>query len=297
MANFQEIKNLSVGALNAFFLPSTDVSGFKWVSIHFNSSTLNGSVSFLGSNDGVNFVPINLFRADSLSNIGSTFVFNPVGQIWHGPLFFRYFAVQCQAYNSGSISGLLEFYESPGWYWQNVLAAGSSIIGAVSSKIEQLIENGQGFTATTGVLATATNANVYIALGLLASNIAKNIYIYRISAGAQNPSGDIHISQAASLDANLTAAITPLNNNLGSATTSLATIKSTANANTAPTSTTGTTRDQQGSAANLGYDIEFIQQNNEGIFIPANSTQGITVWIKIPTAANTAQATFKWVEF
>lgn len=162
-------------------------------------------------------------------------------------------------------------------------------------QIRALIVAGQGFVATSGVLATATNANVYIAMGLLASNIAKNVFIYRILAGPQNTSGDYHLATMTAFDANVATAVTPANLSLGSATTPLATVKSTANGNTAPTSSTGTNIIQYGSAANLGA-MEFLQ-NGAGIFIPAGQTQGVTAWIKIPTAANSGQITMFWVEF
>jgi hypothetical protein len=160
--------------------------------------------------------------------------------------------------------------------------------------LTSLIAAGQGFAATTGILATATNANVYIALGLLCSAITKNVYIYRASVMAQNLTGDVRINGMTSFDANVATAVTAVNQNMGSATTALATTKSTANSNTAPTSTTGTIRFQTGGTAN-GH-VELLQQGS-GIFIPAASTQGVTVWIKIPTAANAAAINMEWVEF
>ena len=166
-----------------------------------------------------------------------------------------------------------------------------------TDRLRSLIMNGQGFTATSGVLATATNANVYIAMGLLWSSQVFNCWISRINAELEQAvTGAVRVTQATTLDANLTAAVTPLNNNLGSAVTSLATVKTTANANTAPTATSGTLRQVNGSIANPNANIEVLQQGS-GIFIPAGTTYGITVWVLAPTAGNAGQINFEYVEF
>lgn len=166
-----------------------------------------------------------------------------------------------------------------------------------TDRVRSLIMAGQGFTATSGVLATATNANVFIAMGLLWTSQVLNCWIYRINAELEQAvTGAVRLTSATSLDATLTAAITPLNNNLGSAVTSLATVKSTANANTAPTATSGTLRQVNGSVANPNVNIEMVQAGS-GLFLPAGSTQGITVWVLAPTAGNSAQINFEYVEF
>jgi hypothetical protein len=167
----------------------------------------------------------------------------------------------------------------------------------LSDQIKAATLAGAAFSATSGILATATNANVFIAMGLLASAIAKNILIYRINAELeQATTGAVRLTQATTLDATITAAVTPLNNNLGSSATSLATIKSTANANTSPTVTSGTLRQVNGSVANPNLNIELLQQGSV-IFIPAGSTQGVTAWVLAPTAGNTAQICMEYLEF
>lgn len=221
------------------------------------------------------------------------------GSSWQRALNSSYNSDNNSASDVGQIVKADNFiFNGTGWDRQRSSGLGPGV-PAVDDHIRALVVAGQAFTATSGILATATNANVYIAMGLLASNIAKNVLIYRITADAQNPTGDLHISQASSLDANLTAAITPLNNNLGSATTSLVTVKTTPASNTAPTSSSGTLRLQWGSAASLGNGVidQITAATGSSIFIPAGATQGITVWIKIPTAANTGQINMEWVEF
>ncbi len=162
-------------------------------------------------------------------------------------------------------------------------------------QIRALIVAGQGFSITTGQLSTATNTNIYIALGFLANNIAKNVYIYQWDGMLVQTYGDMQMTVATSLDATLATILTPLNDNRASVTTALATVKSTPAANTTPSATSGTLRRAYGSAANMGV-TELIKQGN-GIYIPASSIFGVTAWVKAPAAGNTGMFNMSWVEF
>ena len=174
----------------------------------------------------------------------------------------------------------------------------SSLDGGLPTvdRIRSLIEAGQGFTATTGQLSTATNTNVYIAVGIAGLGITKNIFIYHWDGMLVQVYGDMQMTVATAFDGNLSAAITPLNDSRGNTVvTPLATVKSTPAANTAPTATSGTARRAYGSAANFGV-TDLIKQGN-GILIAAGQTQVITAWVKAPAAGNTGMFNMSWVEF
>src|SRR4051794_9606968 len=64
---FKELSGLSAGALNADLVPSTDVSGYKWVSLQI-AGTFVAGLAFQGSNDGINWVPVTLFANSSVSS-------------------------------------------------------------------------------------------------------------------------------------------------------------------------------------------------------------------------------------
>ncbi len=165
-----------------------------------------------------------------------------------------------------------------------------------ADQVRALILAGQGFSVSTGQLSTATNVNIYIALGILANNIAKNIYIYQWDGMLVQVYGDMQMTVATSLDATLTTVLTPLNDSRGNTVIApLATVKSTPAANTTPAATSGTLRRAYGSATNLGV-IDLIKMNN-GIFIAAGQTQGVTAWVKAPAAGNTGMFNMSWVEF
>ncbi len=159
MGNYREIAGLSANALNAFLLPVTDVSSFKWFSLHIaNTSTMNGSFSFQASNDNVTVINPVIFRADQPGVTASTFVFASPNIIFHGPLFYHFFSIQIAAFTSGIVNATLELYETPPIYLEALtLAGGSNTIGNVGilglpTGATQVNSNG---TATAGT-ATAT---------------------------------------------------------------------------------------------------------------------------------------------
>jgi hypothetical protein len=164
-------------------------------------------------------------------------------------------------------------------------------------RIRSLIMAGQGFTATSGTIATATNANVKIGLELFVNQIVKSVFIYRINAALQQLTGDISLNSHTALDANLTATPTIFNQNPGSSNTSLATVKASPAGATAGTSKAGSIRNQYGSSAVNPFNQELLQ-NGDGIFIPVNTANvGIITYVNAPTATNSGQVNIWWVEF
>ena len=166
MGNFRELANLSANALNAFLVPTTDVSSFKWLSLHLLSSAFTGTITFQGSNDGVTFKPVQLFEGDTLSVNGSS-VANASNLIFHGPVYYRYFNVQVTSYSSGTQTAVLELYETPAWSWpsQVALGTGFNVIGTTGiaylnvggGSLESVHDNQDNQTAVaSGVIAVGT---------------------------------------------------------------------------------------------------------------------------------------------
>lgn len=170
MGNFREISNLSVNTLNGFLLPVTDVSSFKWVSLHTGVSAFSGTVSFFGGNDPANVtVPVELFQSSNLSNATTSIASNTNG-IWHGPVVYRFLAMQCTGYSSGTQTAIIELYENPAWWFQSVVqVAGSSNnignVGALGLPIgaTQVNNSATGTNATaTATLTGAANKFTYL---------------------------------------------------------------------------------------------------------------------------------------
>lgn len=107
---YVELSGLSASALNADLVPSTDVSAYKWLSLHV-SGTYSGTVSFQASNDTVNWANVMLMPAGGFSS-GQTST-TSANIIYGAPVQFRFFRVRMTGYTSGTVNGTLELYTSP----------------------------------------------------------------------------------------------------------------------------------------------------------------------------------------
>lgn len=172
---FTEQANLSAGSLNAFLVPSTDVSYYKALSLHV-TGTYSGTLSFFCSNDNVNF--INLILEDMQWSQGVwVSATSETNAIFSGPVRFRYFKVQMTSYTSGTATGTLELYTLPAALSHKAFAqldTGSNNAGA----IQQALKN-------VAVPSTASNQVVKGSAGYLSgalvtsvpgSPVALNIY-------------------------------------------------------------------------------------------------------------------------
>jgi hypothetical protein len=121
---FTEQASLSAGSLNADLVPSTDVSAYKWLSLHINANAYSGTLTFQGSNDNTNWTNVNLYGGTGLNNAATTTTSTNV--IFTGPVFFRYFRVRMTSYTSGTAQGTLELYTSIGFWLFNSLSAAQS---------------------------------------------------------------------------------------------------------------------------------------------------------------------------
>lgn len=105
-ASFTEVASLSAGSLNADLVTSTDVSAYKWWSLHI-AGTWSGRLTFQCSNDNVNWGNL---AACSLQSQSTTTTSTTVNDIVGGPVVFRYLRVRMTTYSSGTATGTLELY-------------------------------------------------------------------------------------------------------------------------------------------------------------------------------------------
>jgi hypothetical protein len=99
-----------VNAVNTDLISSTDVSAYKWLSLQIQG-TYNATLSFQASNDNVNWVAVKLILFTSYVDNNAASSTTGTGQIWCGPVTFRYFRVRATAFTSNaSLAGTLELY-------------------------------------------------------------------------------------------------------------------------------------------------------------------------------------------
>ncbi len=177
MSDFQEQTGLTASALNALLVPITDVSGYKWWSLHIITINLVGVLNWKGSNfvltpTDINWSALSGFNASSTGNVFTNYT-NPgsASQIYSGPIMFRYFEVLMSAYTSGSATAVLELYKIPPF--NAAIQANQSGVFTVQpgntqnttpwlvqpTGLATAVQQNKNGTATAGT-ATATLANV-----------------------------------------------------------------------------------------------------------------------------------------
>lgn len=90
----------SASALNADVMASTDVSAYRWVSIHI-TGTFSGTYTFQASNDNSDWQSISMFDAGGNFVSGST----ATNRLYGGPIWFRYLRIRITSFSSGTVVG------------------------------------------------------------------------------------------------------------------------------------------------------------------------------------------------
>ena len=149
------------------------------------------------------------------------------------------------------------------------------------------IANGQGFSASTGMLNSASGTNNY-ALSIFNPNTSgKNILIYSIQV-ANGSGGTTAILQRVTVDPAFTA-VTPLNAKLGGSASAIAGHVSQATSN----QTLSGTYDQVITIANTTTEL---LTNGAAILLPSDSNNGLVAYIQTYSAAINS-ILMRWVEY
>lgn len=125
--DFTELSGLTAGSLNADLVPSTDVSAYKWLSLHINTNAYSGTLTFQCSNDNINWISLALSQPSSSSYTATT---TSTNVLFNGPIAFRFFRVRMTSYSSGTAQGTLELYT-------NATMTASIGIGTNGSSVSQ----------------------------------------------------------------------------------------------------------------------------------------------------------------
>ena len=189
--------NLSAGALNAYLVPPTDVTNYKWISLFVGSSVYSGILTFQYSFDLTNWFPVSLFAMDDLDGTLSSTQLNGTQNILvGGPVRFPYFAVQMTSYSSGGAIGILDLRtDGPAGFQllttNTVLARGNTIIGETMNDGTLNAEIAAGTTSDTVINANAG----FLARCLVTATGTNAMYFYdNVSAGSGTPVGIIPAS-------------------------------------------------------------------------------------------------------
>jgi hypothetical protein len=325
-SGFTEQAGLTAGSLNSDLVPSTEVSAYKWFSLHV-TGTWSGTLQVQGSNDNVNFTAAVLVSVAPGGSFNAAITANG---IYTGPIQFRYMRVHMTAYTSGTANGVLELYTLPPaftptlyalqdgtWTVQPGNTANSTpwlvdasdrwarqvgqvdlarVLGAalsasnpniVEPNIQTWIRSGASFNGTSGSASVGGAINAVEFSLFNPAASGKNIYVYSLKVMA-NLSGVYAIATLITVDPALTAA-TIANLKAGGA----ASVASVTYSNTAQTQS-GTVLDRIVIPGNNAVQDFF--DNDAGILLPSGTANGVAVFINLTGAANWT-VTARWIEF
>lgn len=101
-----EQRGLVAGATNADLVPAQDISAYEMWSLQIDAIASGGTITFQGSNDGVNYRSVAAYKEVDGSIVSSTAA---VG-MFSGPRRYRYFRARQTAWTSGLSTGTFELF-------------------------------------------------------------------------------------------------------------------------------------------------------------------------------------------
>ncbi len=204
---FTELSGLSSASNGSSLMPATDVSAYKWVSVHITS--ISATALFEGSNDNFasSIIPVTLNRISQ--TLATPATDTTAADIYAGPVQFRYMRIRQSG--AGAIAAVVELYTSP--------TAPLTISGQVAINGTQASNVAQIAGTTTAVnTGTANNGTLRVTLatdialpapGVAATSLGK-------SEDAAAASGDTGIAVFGVRNDALTAAQTNATGDYGS---------------------------------------------------------------------------------
>jgi hypothetical protein len=147
-------KEVSFTTTTVQAVASTDVSNYRWVSVHITSQGGSSTVTFQASNDNTNWVNVALQSIATAAGAPFTAA-TTSGLIAVGPVNARYFRLNVTGIASGTTAGVVEFFSSP--------AALQSIGGTVVANLAAITTGGYSSAA----ISTATTTTVKSGAGTL----------------------------------------------------------------------------------------------------------------------------------
>lgn len=152
----------SANALNAYLIPDTDVSAFKFLSLHI-TGTFSGVASFFQTNDNTQatWPSITLFRPDNL-NLATAATAVPgsspsaTNLIYCGAILCSHFRVQMTTYSSGTATCtlVLSAVPPPAWIFTQTTNLGATTVGGANNyhRVSTADTNAVTIKAATGQL-------------------------------------------------------------------------------------------------------------------------------------------------
>jgi hypothetical protein len=104
-------KEVAFSTTTAQAVGLTDISNYRWVSVHTTSQGTSSTITFQGSNDGTNWANVGLVSVGSAGNTAASAVTGT--GLLHGPIAFRYFRLNVTGISAGTTAGTIQFFAMP----------------------------------------------------------------------------------------------------------------------------------------------------------------------------------------
>lgn len=211
-------KEVTFSTTTAQAVAATDVSNYRWVSVHITSQGSSSTVTFQGSNDNSSWISVPMVATTSTSTI----VFSTTSAtLYSGPCGYRYFRLNVTGIAAGTTAGVIQFFANPASLTLSTVTADTELPSAATvadaltnPSAPQIAADGMAYNGaswdrlrTPNVFKTATaTASGDTALWTPTSGKKFRLmrYIIHVTGGATLASG-------ADLDIVLRDATTPLN--------------------------------------------------------------------------------------
>lgn len=185
-------------------ITTIDTLGFAAVGFQFTSVGSGSTVTFLGSNDGTNFVAVPAERTDTVSTIAALSIASPattMGFIYRVQL--RYFRLTCSVYGSGTLTVVATRLQADPGDPLVGLRGGSQTIGNVTSDLTSpTAATSRGGTIAAGGVAQTAAAALATRKGMVIQNssaAAELLYI-DFTGAATTASVSLAIGEKAIID-------------------------------------------------------------------------------------------------
>lgn len=200
-------KETSFTTTTAQAVGTTDVSNYRWVSVHVVTQGGSSTVNFQVSNDNTNWVSASLMISSAIGATLPTVSTTSASVVYAGALNARYFRLNVTGIASGTTAGVIEFFSQAPAQISNLTSVnqtGTWTVGSNSATGATVPANAfyMGLNdLTTGFLvgARAASSSTNTSSGILASGIVAVLDDTSPTAITENSFGSVRMSSDRSL--------------------------------------------------------------------------------------------------
>lgn len=118
-------KEISYTTTTVQAVASSDVSGYKWISVQITSQGGSSLITFQGSNDNSTWTSVSLINCNQTTTTSAQTATSATG-LYYGPINYRFFRLNVTGIVSGTTAGIVELFTIPSSTISAAIAASQS---------------------------------------------------------------------------------------------------------------------------------------------------------------------------